>query len=93
MHLEAQWKIIGVVTEVRELTSPKNESWRGYVCRVATFGLAAEIQLTEELFRRIVSGSYLEFHGRFQDMKGILKLVCESFKEAEPDNRKPVSKT
>ena len=93
MHLEAGWKIIGVVTEVRELTSPKNEAWRGYVCKVATFGLAAEIQLTEALFRTISSGSYLEFCGHFQDMKGILKLVCESFIDAEPDTRKQAQKS
>jgi len=81
MHLEAGWKIVGVITETRELRSEKSATWRGYVCKVATFGIAAELQLTEGLFRQIAQGQYLEFRGRFEDNKGYLKLVCESARE------------
>lgn len=76
MQLEAAWKIVGVVTEARELKSEKNATWRGYVCKVATVGLTAELQLDAAMFKEVGAGQQLEFRGRFEDNKGILRLFA-----------------
>lgn len=85
MHLSAKWEVLGVVTENRELTSEKNPSWRGYVCKVATFGITAELQLTQEQHKQIAEGEYMQFAGRLDEQGGRVRFVCESFK---PGNTK-----
>lgn len=76
MQLEADWRIVGAVVERRELTSEKNATWRGHVCKVATFGFCAELQLSAEQFRQVAEGMYIEARGRFEDNKGIIRLRC-----------------
>lgn len=83
MHTEAGWKVVGVVTEARELKSEKNATWRGYVCKVATLGLTAELQLTPELYKGIADGQYVEAIGGFEDNKGILRLRCSKITAAK----------
>ena len=87
MHLEASWTVVGVVTERRELKSEKNATWRGYVCKVSTQGLTAELNLTPELFGRIGDGQYMKFTGRFEDQKGFLKLFCLAAEVLDPSGK------
>lgn len=87
MHLEARWNVVGIVTEKRELTSPKNATWRGYVCRVATVGLTAEVNLTPELFGKVGEGELLKFSGRFELQERFLKLMAEKVEPAGADRK------
>lgn len=80
--LEAAWKVVGVVTEARELKSEKNASWRGYVAKIATIGMTAEVQLNGEQFKQVGEGEHIEARGRFEERGGYLKLVCEKITKA-----------
>lgn len=76
MEFSCGWAISGVVVERRELKSEKNATWRGYVVKVATLGMTAEVTVTPELFSQIADGSAVSFKGRFEDNKGYLRLVA-----------------
>lgn len=77
--LFAEWSIGGIVTERRELTSKKNETWRGYVVKVASLGATYELQCTAEQFAVIGVGQPLHFKGRFEDQGGFQRLVVTDF--------------
>ena len=68
MHLEAGWRVVGIITERRELKSPKNEKWRGYVCKVATLGMTAELQLSPEQFTAVTEGQHIAALGTFEEI-------------------------
>jgi hypothetical protein len=76
--LRASWEVVGIVVERRELTSEKSKSWKGYVCKVSTLGMTAEIALTDKLFPQVGEGQHLVFRGRFEERGGYLKLIAES---------------
>lgn len=78
MQASASWRVIGTVVEKRELTSEKNKDWRGWVCKVATFGLTAELQLTRDMFGKVGEGESLDFAGRFELSGHNYRLVTES---------------
>lgn len=83
MMLQANWIISGIVTERRELTSEKNKSWRGYVCKLASLGATFEIQLTPEQYNQLADGQMTEMRGRFDEQQGRQRFVCDNFKEVK----------
>ena len=83
MHLEAGWRVVGIITERRELKSPKNEKWRGYVCKVATLGMTAELQLSPEQFTAVTEGQHIAAVGTFEESGGVLRLRTSKITDAE----------
>lgn len=79
MLLSAEWKISGIVTERRELTSQKNASWRGYAVKVASLGATFDLQVTPEQFDDIAQGEMLVFTGTFQEQGGFQKFIVGAF--------------
>lgn len=63
--VEASWRIVGVCVERRELTSEKNASWRGYVCKLASMGGSFEVELTPKQFTTVGEGEAYDACGRF----------------------------
>jgi len=78
MKLYAKWEIGGVVQERRELKSEKNREWRGYVMKIATLGQTFEIQVNEEVYKRLAIGNAAIFTGSFEEFGGRLRFNCES---------------
>ena len=83
MQLLAEWTIVGVVTEARELTSDKNKSWRAYVAKVASFGATFEIQLSHDQFKRIGEGQMIKAVGGFEDQAGRTKFITKTITEQD----------
>lgn len=83
MQLQASWIVVGTVTEKRELTSEKNKDWRGYVCKLATIGLTAEVQLTPEQFAQVGQGESLRLSGRFEMSGHAYRLITEKVEPAK----------
>lgn len=79
MFLSAEWKISGIVTECRELTSQKNASWRGYAVKVASLGATFDLQVTAEQFNQIAQGEMLVFNGTFQEQGGFQKFIVSGW--------------
>lgn len=76
----AGWQIVGLVNGRRELTSPKNPSWRGYVIKVATIGNTFDVNVTQDIYAMLLDQVPYEFAGRFEDRSGHLTLISERIK-------------
>lgn len=87
MEFSCGWSISGVVVERRELKSEKNATWRGYVVKVATLGMTAEVTVTPELFAKIGDGAPISLTGRFEDNKGYLRLVATELVQSASKGR------
>jgi hypothetical protein len=86
------WQIIGMVVGRRELTSPKNPSWRGYVAKVATIGSTFEVNVTADTFGMLMDQVAYDFSGRFEDRSGRLTLIADRIKPLpEPAARSAVA--
>ncbi|MEL6310968.1 MAG: hypothetical protein AAFQ17_01160 [Pseudomonadota bacterium] len=89
MQLWSQWSIGGIVTERRELTSKKNESWRGYVVSVAGLGQTFEINVTKEQFDELADGQHVHLTGEFENQRGasgsFLRLVLKHISDEMPE--------
>ncbi len=83
MFLEATWNVIGIVTELRELKSSKNATWRGYLVRVASLGATFELQADADQFATMAVGQYASFTGRFDEQAGRQRLVIDRITEPE----------
>lgn len=84
MNMSAGWRISGIVNEARILTSQKNESWKGYVTKVASLGLTAEISIDAQMYGRLHAGQIVNFEGRFEDNQGRLRLVATVLETPQP---------
>lgn len=73
----AAWKIGGLINDKRELTSPKNAAWRGYVLRLQSLGHTFELGVTAEQYATAAIGELVEAIGRFEEQAGRLKLVAD----------------
>ncbi len=62
---QASWRIVGVVVERRELTSPKNVDWRGHVVKLATIGATFEVEVNAEQYATVGDGGAYDMSGRF----------------------------
>jgi len=86
MQLYARWTVAGIITEARELTSPKNKEWRGYIIKVATLGQAFELNVDQKQFHQMAAGQHLIFEGRFDEQRGdkgtFVKYVLDKFTDA-----------
>lgn len=84
MQFECGWSISGVVSELRELKSAKNETWRGYVVKIATLGMTAEVNVTPEQYKTLAVGGEVRASGRFEDKGGYLRLIAAVIGEPTP---------
>jgi hypothetical protein len=82
----ADWQIVGVVNELRELTSPKNAAWRGYLVKLAGLGSTYELHVSRELYGTVATGQLIEASGGFEYQKGELKLIARFL---IPQNQEP----
>ncbi len=73
----AYWRITGIIVELRELKSRKNEDWRGYIAKVASLGATFELQLRREDFANVAEGQYLAFRGRFDQQGEYQRFIVE----------------
>ena len=76
----AAWKMSGVVSEVRVITSPKNASWKGYAVKLQTLGATYELSLTEELFATVAQGDQIDAAGGFEEFGGRVKFIAKNVK-------------
>jgi hypothetical protein len=81
--LKAQWSMQGIVNSKRELTSPKNAQWRGYVLKVATLGDSFEVNATAEQFASMNEGEIVKLAGHFETVAGRLKLTADTVQKAK----------
>jgi hypothetical protein len=88
MLLSASWKISGIVSERRELTSDKNKSWRGYVVKVASLGTTFEVQVDKRQYEELTPGQLLQLDGHFEDQGGRQKLVVDRYSELKDGGAK-----
>lgn len=79
MFFSAEWVISGIVTELRELTSQKNQTWRGYAVKVASLGATFDLQVTASQFNQLAQGEVLKFRGTFQEQGGFQKFIVASW--------------
>lgn len=80
--LTARWQMMGIVGELRELKSPKNKDWRGYVVKLQTLGSTFEVQAEEDQYKKIKEGEAYALQGIFEDQGGRLRLILKEFKPA-----------
>lgn len=73
--MKASWNVVGVVAEKRELKSQKNTEWRGYVVKLATLGMTAEVQCEHELYKALAVGQQVNATGTFEESQGRLRLL------------------
>jgi hypothetical protein len=75
------FQVEGVVSEKRELTSQKNQTWRGYILKVATIGATFELNATHEQFSSLNEGAERLFQGKIEDQRGQLRLTIQKIAE------------
>ncbi|MEQ8209732.1 MAG: hypothetical protein RH917_07855 [Lacipirellulaceae bacterium] len=89
MNYSAGWRIHGVVSETRELKSPKNPDWRGYLAKVQTLGSTHEITCEDQAqwsTLQQLKGQAALLGGEFETVKGALKLILKTVEK--PSNAK-----
>ena len=82
-QLVATWKIAGLVSERRELTSPKNATWRGYIVKVASLGRTFELTVSDRDFGTLGEGQVVTATGHFDEIGGRLKLIADKIQQVQ----------
>jgi hypothetical protein len=91
LGFDASFRIVGVISERRELKSSKNPSseWRGYVLKVQGLGSTFEVNTDKELFERPSQPQeVLEFTGNVVMQGSMLKLECTSINRMTKEGRR-----
>jgi hypothetical protein len=78
IHAQTTW-----IIEKRELKSPKNSEWRGYVVKLAVTGSTLEINVVADQFNAVKEGGAYTCRGRFEDQRGTLRLMAVGIEPAK----------
>lgn len=90
MKYESVWKVSGVVTEKRVVTSPKNPNWRMNVAKVMTLGSTFEVQIEDETqFNSIEPTHEYVMGGGLSMVQDRIRLVANVVNRVDADG-KPV---
>lgn len=78
----AKWEMLGLVLEKRILKSAKaNSNWTGWVVKVQTMGLTADVTVNEKDYEQIIQGGSISCIGHFEVQGTATKLVMDKYQQ------------